>query len=117
MKRVLSCRSYKEEDVGRYLRELRRFAQEVGDEESFRKMERFFKALADSTRLRIIKMLENRELCVCEVMAALDLTQTNASYHLNMLERAGIVKKTRRGKWVFYSLVKPEVTRLIDQIS
>jgi ArsR family transcriptional regulator len=67
----------------------------------------FFKALADETRIRILKLLELRELCVCEVMVALHLTQPTASYHLGILESVGLVKERKTGKWVFYRIVDP----------
>jgi ArsR family transcriptional regulator len=70
---------------------------------------KFFKALADETRLRILKLLELREMCVCEVMVALDLTQPTASYHLGILESAGLVKERKTGKWVFYRIANPEL--------
>jgi ArsR family transcriptional regulator len=70
-----------------------------------------FKALADETRLKVLRLLARRELCVCEVMAALDLTQPTASHHLGILENAGLVKGRKDGKWVFYSLADPVVMR------
>ena len=116
LKRLLSFRECRKGDIETYIKELRETVQDMGDEESFKKMERFFKALADSRRLKIIKMLEKREMCVCEVMAALNLTQGNASHHLNILEREGIVKKRHEGKWVFYSLNTPKIIRWINQM-
>jgi ArsR family transcriptional regulator len=93
----------------RYASELKRLAEEVADAEFIDKQSRFFKALADETRLRILKLLEVRELCVCEVMVALDLTQPTASHHLGLLENAGFVKGRKKGKWVFYSIAEPKL--------
>jgi ArsR family transcriptional regulator len=73
---------------------------------------KFFKALSDSTRLRILGLLTVREMCVCEVMVALDLTQPTASHHLRILENVGLVKDRREGKWVFYALNDP--TKVVD---
>ncbi|MCX8153645.1 MAG: metalloregulator ArsR/SmtB family transcription factor [Candidatus Bathyarchaeota archaeon] len=77
---------------------------------------KFFKALADPTRLRILTLLTMREICVCEVMAALELTQPTASHHLGILENAGLVKKRKEGKWVFYKLADPEKFEFIRSI-
>jgi DNA-binding transcriptional ArsR family regulator len=67
-----------------------------------------FKALAEPIRLRILGLLSSREMCVCEVMVALDLTQPTASHHLRILENVGLVKDRKEGKWVFYSIAKPD---------
>jgi ArsR family transcriptional regulator len=117
LKRLVSSEICSAEDAEKYTVELKRLAESVGDNALFRSRERFFKALGDSTRLRIIKMLATREMCVCEIMVALDTTQPTASHHLNILEREGIVKKRREGKWILYSLKMPEVPALIDSIS
>jgi ArsR family transcriptional regulator len=68
------------------------------------KQSRIFKALADETRLRILNLLRAREMCVCEIMIALGLTQPTASHHLRILESAELVEDLRKGKWVFYKI-------------
>jgi ArsR family transcriptional regulator len=62
------------------------------------------KALSDDTRLRVMKLLEERELCVCELMQVLDMSQPRISRHLSVLRNAGLVDDRREGKWVYYSL-------------
>ncbi len=63
-----------------------------------------FKALSDSNRIRIIKMLESRELCVCEVREVLDLSTSTVSKHLSILRDAGLVIDSKDGKWVNFRL-------------
>ena len=64
-----------------------------------------FKALGDETRLRLIWLLLNhRELCVCDFMEVLGITQSKASRHLRNLFHAGLVDDRREGLWVYYSL-------------
>jgi ArsR family transcriptional regulator len=63
-----------------------------------------FKALSDETRLRIIKLLEEGELCVCDITTALDLVQPKISFHLSALKEAGLIKDRKQGKWIHYSL-------------
>lgn len=66
---------------------------------------RLFKALSDETRIRIIKLLQHRDgLCVCEIMQALNITQTRASRNLGILRSAGLVTSRKSGLWVEYSL-------------
>ncbi len=63
-----------------------------------------FKALSDETRLRIVKLLENGELCVCHLVAAVDMSQPKVSFHLKVLKGAGLIKDRREGKWMYYRL-------------
>jgi len=94
-------------DASKYADDLKKAADTVMNMESAEKKESFFKALADRIRLRILSLLATREMCVCEVMVALDLTQPAASYHLGILETVGLVKRRKEGKWVFYRLSDP----------
>lgn len=71
---------------------------------SLRNYELVMKSAADPTRLRILKMLEGGELCVCQVIAVLGLSQSTVSRHLFLLKMGGLVKERREGKWVLYSL-------------
>ncbi|MBC7107095.1 MAG: winged helix-turn-helix transcriptional regulator, partial [Firmicutes bacterium] len=72
-----------------------------------RRVAAYFKALADPTRLRILELLAGREMCVCEVMAALNLPQPLVSHHLRVLRQAGVVRDDRCGRWICYR-VTPE---------
>lgn len=63
-----------------------------------------FKALSDETRLRILKLLENGELCVCDVVAALDMIQPQVSFHLGVLRKANLLKGRKQGKWMHYKI-------------
>ena len=96
--------------------ELKQIADKVAAVETSDKQSRFFKALADETRLRILKLLEVREMCVCEVMVALDLTQPTASHHLGILENVGLIKNRKKGKWVFYSVANPKLTENLRKL-
>jgi ArsR family transcriptional regulator len=62
------------------------------------------KALSDPNRVKIIKMLQQRVLCVCELKAALNLAQPTVSKHLKLLEEAGLVESHKDGLWVNYRL-------------
>lgn len=62
------------------------------------------KAISDPTRVRMLKLLEGGELCVCEIMAVLDLVQSTASKHLNILKMAGLVESRKGGTWSYYKL-------------
>ncbi len=76
-----------------------------------------FSGLADHTRLRIMHLLAREELCACELMTALELTQPTTSHHLGILERSGLVTARREGKWIFYKHANPEVESLLRRAS
>ena len=70
-------------------------------------IEILFKALADRTRLRLISLIGDSEVCVCFLVAILKISQPKISRHLAYLRRAGIVAARREGKWMHYRLAEP----------
>lgn len=68
------------------------------------KYTKFFKALGEPTRIKILKLLADRELCVCELMEVLDMNQPRISQHLRVLKEAGIIKERKQAQWSYYSL-------------
>ena len=85
------------------------------DEILYRELEAFFSALGDATRLKMLKLIAGEELCSCEVMVALNLTQPTTSHHLGILERAGLLTSKRNGKWVFYKISNSKVHNLVKR--
>jgi ArsR family transcriptional regulator len=69
-----------------------------------KKTAQIFKSLADETRLRILLLLSDDELCVCDLMAILNLPQSTVSRHLAYLRNAGFVDDRRQGVWMYYRL-------------
>lgn len=63
-----------------------------------------FKALSDETRLRMLKIMEKGDICVCDLVSVLDVSQPKISFHLNVLKEAGLIKDRKNGKWVHYSI-------------
>jgi ArsR family transcriptional regulator len=68
---------------------------------------KLFKALSEEVRLRILGLLMHGELCVCDLMAVLDLPQSTISRHLSYLANAGWLAGERRGVWMYYKLAEP----------
>ena len=85
------------------------------DDATYRELETRFSALGDATRLKMLKLMADEELCSCEVMVALELTQPTTSHHLGILERAGLLTSKRNGKWVFYKISNSKVHDLINK--
>ena len=71
---------------------------------SLRDYEMVMESVADPTRVRILKLLEAGEMCVCQVVAVLELSQSTISKHLFLLKMAGLVRERQEKKWVHYSL-------------
>ena len=90
----------------------------IYERQPMKKIANIFKALSDDTRLRVVKLLQERELCVCELMQVLDMSQPRISRHMSVLKNAGLVEDRREGKWVHYSLRKEtqgkEIKILLD---
>lgn len=83
-------------------------------------LERLFHALADPTRLRIVGLLLDGEVCVCDLHASLDISQPKASRHLASLRRAGLVAARRDGLWIHYRLAEPAepaVAAVLDAVT
>lgn len=97
------------EDLEDYTNKLTKLAEQLTDFDILRKKTRLLKALANETRLKMLRLLSIREMCVCELTVALDLTQPTASHHLNILQNVELVRDRKDGKWVFYSVAKPEL--------
>ena len=80
-----------------------------------KRLEQVFFGLADKTRLMMLELLADEELCSCEIMAALDLTEPTTSHHLGILERAGLVASRHDGKWVFYQLANSNAKAVLNR--
>jgi len=85
-----------------------------------REFTKVMKALSDPNRVKIIKLLQRRVLCVCEIKEALGLAQSSASKHLKILEEAGLITYSKDGLWVNYRLTdgaqSPYVASLLGNL-
>lgn len=73
------------------------------------------KAVADPSRVRIMKLLEDGELCVCQITAVMDLAPATISKHLAALKTAGLLQQRRDGKWVYYRLADRQLNSYAPQ--
>ena len=96
--------------------ELKRYADEYLSRYDLDQSAGVYRALADEKRLKILRLLTFREMCVCELTIALDLTQPNLTHHIKKLEHAGLVGHEKRGKWVYYSLKDMDRLKSVDAI-
>ncbi|HBB34835.1 MAG TPA: transcriptional regulator [Cyanobacteria bacterium UBA8803] len=67
-----------------------------------------FHALSDPIRVRLLELLREQELCVCELCAVLQMSQSKLSFHLKTLKEASLVRARQEGRWIYYSLNLPQ---------
>ena len=89
--------------------------QEMPDEDLLYDLAELFRIFGDSTRIRILYVLSEAEMCVCDIAQLLGFTQSAISHQLRSLKNARLVKARREGKTVFYSLADDHVKTIIDQ--
>lgn len=79
------------------------------------------KALSDISRVKMLKLMENTQLCGCEIQSAFDFSQPTISKHLKVLEDAGLILSEKKGLWVYYSINKNNpskyVTTMLNSIT
>ena len=88
---------------------------EMPDEETLYDLAELFKLFADTTRIRILYVLFESEMCVCDIAALLNMTQSAISHQLRILKQARLVRSRREGKTVYYSLADDHVRTIIGQ--
>ena len=78
-----------------------------------RRAEKLAGAIGDSNRIKILLLLSKRQMCVCELESALGLPQPTVSHHLGLLEQANLLRRSRRGRFVFYAVLDSPALDLI----
>ena len=89
--------------------------QSMPDEEVLYDLAELFKIFGDSTRIKILYVLSESEMCVCDIAQLLGMTQSAISHQLRSLKQSKLVKYRREGKTVFYSLSDSHVRTILDQ--
>ncbi|EOS78086.1 ArsR family transcriptional regulator [Lachnospiraceae bacterium 10-1] len=89
--------------------------QQMPDEDELYDLAELFKVFGDSTRIRILYVLFEAEVCVCDLAETLNMTQSAISHQLKILKQSRLVKGRREGKSVFYSLADSHVRTIIAQ--
>ena len=94
---------------------LNRVTSEMPDEESLYDLAELFKVFGDTTRIRILYVLFEAEMCVCDIAQILNMTQSAISHQLRVLKQARLVRNRREGKQIYYSLADDHVRTIIGQ--
>ncbi len=96
--------------------ELKKILSLIPNEEELYNKSKIFKALSDPTRLEILYLLQQGELCVCKITAALEKPQPTISHHLNVLKNVGFIKWRKEGVWIHYRLSNKNIINLVDKL-
>jgi len=102
------------ENVELHFRKLRKLGDDLFQEIRFNDLIEFLNALSNKKRLIILNILKEKDRCVCELEAALDKSQPSISHHLKILERAGLIRGWKKGKFTHYDLVKEQLELYFD---
>ena len=89
--------------------------EQMPDDEILYDLAELFKIFGDSTRIKILYVLFESEMCVCDIAQLLNMTQSAISHQLRILKQSQLVKNRRDGKTVFYSLADGHVRTILDQ--
>jgi len=92
-----------------------RVLKDMPDEESLYDLAELFKVFGDTTRIRILYVLFEAEMCVCDIAEVLNMTQSAISHQLRVLKQARLVRNRREGKQIYYSLADDHVRTIIGQ--
>ncbi|MGZ7043058.1 MAG: ArsR/SmtB family transcription factor [Methanobacterium sp.] len=98
------------------VKKMKEILAKVPDEEKLEDKSERFKAISDPTRLKILYLLQDGELCVCEIIAALEKPQSTISHHLSVLKNAKFIEGRKEGIWIHYKLVNPVIIDLIENL-
>ena len=93
---------------------MKKAINELPDDELIADLSDMFKIFGDQTRVKILMALESGELCVCDIAAVMDMSQSAISHQLRVLKQSNIVKTRREGKVVYYSISDDHVKEIFD---
>lgn len=114
----MELRGIRDKSIEQYVNGLLNLSKSIAIEEGkLRRAAKIFEALSDFENLRILMLLRKKEMCVCELMMALNMKQPTVSYHLRLLRERRLVKSIRRGRWIFYSIADRKLLKAIEKIT
>lgn len=105
------------EPCNNQIKRLKKTIAKIPDERQLQNNTEIFKAISDPTRLKILYLLQDGELCVCEIINVLEKPQSTISHHLNVLKKAGFIKGRKEGLWIHYQLNNPKIIELLDNLT
>ncbi|MBN1801277.1 MAG: winged helix-turn-helix transcriptional regulator [Candidatus Lokiarchaeota archaeon] len=111
------CVDLKNDDLEVYFNDLRQDGSYITSSENIKEMANLFSVLGNDLRLSILKILNQKDRCVCELEAMLDKSQPSISHHLKLLEKAGLIRGVKKGYFTHYEPIKSKLERFFRLIN
>lgn len=106
----------KDEPCSEQIENLEKLLSKIPSDKDLEGKSESIKAISDSTRLKILYILQDGELCVCEIIMALNKPQSTISHHLNVLKKAGFIQGRKEGLWIHYKLSNNKLLEYIENL-
>ena len=100
-----------------YFERLQQIGKDLKVDQKLNSLSTFFNALGNKERFTILTALKNKERCVCELEAILDKSQPSISHHLRELEKVGLIRGWKKGKYTYYTLLKEEFEKYLANLN
>ena len=113
--KLVKCEDVDNPDL--HFKKLRQLGDRLSKNAIFEDLITFLNALANIKRFMIIKILKEKDRCVCELEAVLDESQPSISHHLKILENAGLIRGWKKGKFTHYNIVKEHINSYLDLLN
>lgn len=113
---LINLAEYCEDNALKRLKKLLNATRTFPSRSEQKSQQQILRAISDPTRLNILRLLRLRAMCVCELMAALDIPQPLVSHHLRILKDCGIVDDRKYGKFIFYEIASKTVIKIIEAL-
>ena len=113
--KLIKCEDIENPDL--HFKQLRELGNNMIQNTSFEDITIFLNALANKKRLMIINILKEKDRCVCELEAVLDESQPSISHHLKILEKAGLIRGWKKGKFTHYDIVPEQFSRYLNMFN
>ena len=101
-------------DVDLFFEQLSILRENLKQDKSTDDLTKFFSALANKKRIRIIYILKKKDRCVCEIEAVLDESQSAVSHHLRILEKSGLIRGLKKGKFTHYEIIEENIKQYVN---
>lgn len=108
------CLDLRDNDLETYFRKLREIGDKLNKDKNVLELTQFFNVLGNDTRFKIVKLLNVKDYCVCELEAILDKAQSSISHHLKILENLKLIRGIKKGYFTHYELIKVELQRYVQ---
>ena len=113
--KLIKCEDVENPDL--HFKKLRNLGDELIHTTSYEDITQFLNAIANKKRLIILRILKEKDRCVCELEAVLDESQPSISHHLKILENVGLIRGWKKGKFTHYDLIEEQIKSYLNLLN